>query len=58
MQKLNERIYNLQDLANYGLHNFKDEVLNEFNNILFMTIQTVKIEVYRTIKTLFTGLNY
>ena len=36
MQKLNERgIYNLQDLANYGLHNFKDEVLIEFNNILY-----------------------
>jgi hypothetical protein len=36
MQKLNERgLYNLQDLANYGLHNFKDEVLNEFNNILY-----------------------
>jgi predicted NodU family carbamoyl transferase len=43
MQKLNERgIYNLQDLANYGLHNFKDELLNEFNNILFYdnTIQS------------------
>lgn len=43
MQKLNERgIYNLQDLSNYGLHNFKDEVLNEFNNILFYdnTIQS------------------
>lgn len=43
MQKLNERgIYNLQDLSNYGLQNFKDEVLNEFNNILFYdnTIQS------------------
>jgi hypothetical protein len=43
MEKLNERgIYNLQDLANYGLHNFKDELLNEFNNILFYdnTIQS------------------
>jgi hypothetical protein len=43
MQKLNERgIYNLQDLANYGLHNFKDALLNEFNNILFYdnTIQS------------------
>ena len=43
MQKLNERgIYNLHDLANYGLYNFKDEVLNEFNNILFYdnTIQS------------------
>ena len=36
MQKLNEReIYNLSDLMNYGLHNFKSELLNEFNNILF-----------------------
>ena len=36
MQKLNERgVYNLQDLANYGLRNFKDELINEFNNILF-----------------------
>ena len=43
MQKLNERgIYNLQELANYGLHNFKDALLNEFNNILFYdnTIQS------------------
>lgn len=43
MQKLNDRgIYSLQDLANYGLHNFKDEILNEFNNILFydITIQS------------------
>ena len=43
MQKLNERgIFTLQDLANYGLHNFKDRVLNEFNNILFYdnTIQS------------------
>jgi hypothetical protein len=43
MQKLNERgIFTLQDLANYGLYNFKDEVLNEFNNILFYdnTIQS------------------
>jgi hypothetical protein len=36
MQKLNEHgIYNLNDLLNYGLHNFKNELLNEFNNILF-----------------------
>lgn len=39
MQKINERgIYNLQDLANYGLHNFKDELIREFNNILFYDI--------------------
>ena len=36
MQRLNKRgIYNLQDLANYGLHKFKNEILDEFNNILF-----------------------
>jgi hypothetical protein len=43
MQKLNERgIYNLNDLMNYGMHNFKNELLNEFNNILFYdnTIQS------------------
>jgi hypothetical protein len=43
MQKLNERgIFTLQDLTNYGLHNFKDALLIEFNNILFYdnTIQT------------------
>ena len=43
MQKLNEQgIYNLKDLFEYGLHNFKDEVLTEFNNILFYdnTIQS------------------
>jgi hypothetical protein len=42
-KKLNERgIYNLQGLTSYGLHNFKDELLNEFNNILFYdnTIQS------------------
>ena len=43
MQKLNERgIYNLNDLLNFGLHDFKSELLNEFNNILFFdnTIQS------------------
>ena len=36
MQKINERgIYNLQDLINYGLQNFKDTVLNEWQNVLF-----------------------
>lgn len=43
MQKLNERgIYNLKDLFEYGLHNFKVEVVTEFNNILFYdnTIQS------------------
>jgi hypothetical protein len=46
MQKTNERgIYNLQGLTSYGLHNFKDELLNEFNNILFYDNYTVKIPV-------------
>jgi hypothetical protein len=36
MWKLNKRgIYTFNDLVNYGLHNFKSELLNEFNNILF-----------------------
>lgn len=36
MQKLNEKdIYSLQDLINYGIHKFKNELLNEFNSILF-----------------------
>jgi hypothetical protein len=36
MQKLNERgIYNLQDLINYGLHNFKKDLLNEWANVLY-----------------------
>jgi hypothetical protein len=44
MQKLNERgIYNLKDLFEYGLHNFKVEVLSEFNNILFYD-NTIKSE--------------
>ena len=44
MQKLNERgIYSLQDLINYGLHNFKDEVLNEWQNVLFYD-NTIQID--------------
>jgi hypothetical protein len=36
MQKLNEKgIYNLQDLINYGLHNFKKDLLNEWANVLY-----------------------
>ena len=36
MEKLNKiGIFNLNDVVNYGLHNFKNELLNEFNNILF-----------------------
>jgi hypothetical protein len=48
MQKPNERgIFTLQDLANYGLHNFKDEVQQL---LYFMTIYSQNPEVYRTIK--------
>jgi hypothetical protein len=44
MQKLNERgIYSLQDLVNHGLHNFKDEVLNEWQNVLFYD-NTIQID--------------
>jgi hypothetical protein len=52
-KKLNERgIYNLQGLTSYGLY-FKDELLNEFNNILFYdTIQSKSQSIYCTIKTL------
>jgi hypothetical protein len=55
MQKLNERgIYNLQGLTSYG---FKDELLNEFNNILFYdnTIQS-KSQSMCTIKILLDGI--
>jgi hypothetical protein len=47
MQKINERgIYNLMDLANYGLYNFKDVLLNEFNNILYYD-NTIQSESHR-----------
>lgn len=42
MQKLNKLgIFTLQDLMDYGLHNFKKELLNEWRNVLFFdkTIQ-------------------
>ncbi|MFE3866937.1 hypothetical protein ACFX5E_02485 [Flavobacterium sp. LS2P90] len=48
MQKLNERgIYSLQDLVNYGLHNFKDEVLNEWQNVLYYD-NTIQIDLLST----------
>lgn len=44
MQKLNAKgIFSLQDLINYGLHNFKDEVLNEWQNVLFYD-NTIQID--------------
>ncbi len=48
MQKLNERgIFSLQDLINYGLHNFKDEVLNEWQNVLYYD-NTIQIDTLST----------
>lgn len=44
MQKLNEKgIFCLQDLINYGLDNFKDEVLNEWKNVLYYD-NTIQID--------------
>lgn len=44
MQKLNAKgIFSLQDLINYGLHNFKVEVLNEWQNVLFYD-NTIQID--------------
>jgi hypothetical protein len=43
-------IFTLHDLINYGLHNFKDEVLNEWQNILYYD-NTTRIETLsKTIK--------
>lgn len=45
MQKLNEKnIFCLQDLINYGLQNFKNEVLNEWQNVLFYD-NTIQIDL-------------
>ena len=44
MQKLNEKgIFSLKDLINYGLQNFKDEVLNEWQNVLYYD-NTIQID--------------
>lgn len=48
MQKLNEKgIFSLQDLINYGLQNFKDEVLNEWQNVLYYD-NTIQIDPLST----------
>lgn len=48
MQKLNEKgIFSLQDLINYGLHNLKDEVLNEWQNVLYYD-NTIQIDPLTT----------
>ena len=48
MQKLNEKgIFSLQDLINYGLQNFKDTVLKEWQNVLFYD-NTIQIDPLST----------
>lgn len=48
MQKLNEcGIFNLQDLINYGLHNFKKDLLNEWQNVLYFD-NTIQIDPLST----------
>lgn len=48
MQKINDKgIFSLQDLINYGLQNFKDEVLNEWKNVLFYD-NTIQIDPLTT----------
>jgi hypothetical protein len=44
MQKLNEKgIFTLQDLIHYGLENFKSDLLNEWQNVLFFD-KTIQID--------------
>lgn len=48
MQKINERgIFNLQDLINYGLHNFKQDLLKEWENVLYFD-NTTRIDPLST----------
>ena len=48
MQKLNEcGIFNLQDLINYGLHNFKKDLLTEWQNVLYFD-KTIQIDPLST----------
>ena len=44
MEKLNKKgIFNLNDLVKYGLHNFKNELLIEWQNVLFFD-NTIQID--------------
>lgn len=44
MEKLNKKgIYSLQDLIDYGLYNFKSELLDEWKNVLFFD-KTIQID--------------
>lgn len=57
MQKLNERgIFNMQDLINYGLQNFKNDLLTEWKNVLFFD-PTIQIDPLR-VKTKNVLLQY
>jgi len=57
MQKLNERdIFSLQDLINYGLKNFKTELLQEWQNVLYFD-NTTRID-HLTSKTKNALLEY
>lgn len=48
MQKLNERgIFSLHDLINYGLHNFKKDLLNEWQNVFYFD-NTIQIDPLST----------
>ena len=48
MQKLNEKgIFNLNNLIKYGLHNFKTELLTEWQNVLFFD-NTIQIDTLST----------
>lgn len=51
MQKLNDKgIYTLEDLINYGLQNFKTEILTEWENILYFDKTTRIDTLSKTIK--------
>lgn len=57
MEKINKRgIYTLQDLINYGLQNFKKDLLNEWQNILFFD-NTIQIDPLSK-KLKYAVLNY
>ena len=48
MEKLNRKgIYSLQDLIDYGLHNFTDDLLKEWENVLFFD-KTTRIDPLST----------
>jgi len=44
MEKLKrKKIFSLEDLMNYGLHNFKEDLVNEWKNVLFFD-NTIQID--------------